>query len=238
MTTHIDNFQCQIASYFRELILAIAYLDIGSSNLASASKDASVALTLAHDLTTEPMYLRELLPHSAAVAHGIAELFQTKTIAAWADLLNSLFAYFVTAHLEGQKRIPELKTRSVRIDFSSEIDITSQLREGLIADFAFQQYAEKVKIINCILNPDGRCEDELSIIRKHVLIRNSIQHHGGTVYEDMLKKLGNQHLVIFDHEGNSIKRQVEEPIALFIPELDHLKGALFRLTNNWRARFA
>lgn len=238
MTAHIENFQGQVAAYFRELILATAYLDIGRRNLAGAPKDASVSLTLAPDVTTEPMYLKELLPHSAAVVQGISELFQTKTIAAWSDLLNNLFAHFVTAHLLGEKPVPELKRRTTRIGFTSKSDITSQVREGLIADFAFEKYAERIKTINRVLNPDWQRQDELSIIKKHVLIRNSIQHHGGRVYEDMLTELGSKYLIIFNHDGNPISLQAEEPIALFIPELDHLKGALFRLTNNWRKRFA
>lgn len=231
MTKFIDQFQGQVATYFRQLILATAYLDIGRSSLAGASKDASVALTLAPDVTTEPRYLREIFPHSSAVAQGISELFQTKTIAAWADLLNAQFAQFAAAHLDGRKRFPEFKKRATRIDFSSESDIASQVREGLIADFAFEKYAERIKLINRILNPDEACQEELSIIRKHVFIRNSIQHHEGMVYEDMLKELGCTQICVFDREGNQKNLRAGESIQLFVPELDHLKGSLFRLTN-------
>lgn len=206
--------------------------------MAGASMNASVTLTLAPDVTTEPMYLRELLPHSSSVAQGISELFQTKTIAAWSDLLNDLFAHFVTDHLEGRKRLPELKRRTTRIDFSSETDVTSQVREGLISDFAFEKYAERIKIINRMLNPESKCQDELSIIRRHVMIRNSIQHHAGNVYDDMLRELGSQKIEVLDNDGNPTTLRAGESIRLFIPELDHLKGALFRLTNSWRAHLA
>lgn len=238
MTAHIDNFHVQIAANFRQLILATAYLHIGSQNVAGASMDASVALTLAPDVTTEPMYLRELLPHSSAVAQGISELFQTKAIAAWSDLLNALFAHFVTDHFEGRKRPPELKRRTTRIDFSSETDVASQVREGLISDFAFEKYTERIKIINRMLNPESECQEELSIVRRHVMIRNSIQHHAGIVYDDMLRELGSQQIEFLDNNGNPITIRAGEPIRLFVPELDHLKGALFRLTNFWRARIA
>jgi hypothetical protein len=54
----------------------------------------------------------------------------------------------------------------------------------------------------------------------------------------MLRELGSKQLVVFDQDANSINLQAGEPIVLFVPELDHLKGGLFRLTNTWRARFA
>ena len=238
MATPVKEFQGQIATYFRQLTLATAYLEIGSGQLAKAPGNASVALKLADDVTTEPMQLGELLPHSNAVAVGIAELFQTKTIAAWSDLLNKLFAHFVTAHLDGIKSFPELKSRSTRIDFSVNSDIDSQIREGLVADFAFEKYSDRVKVVNRVLNPKGVHEDELSIVKKHVLVRNSIQHHGSSVYTDMLKELGSNHIVLLDREGKATNLSVGEPIQLFVPELDHLKGALFRVTNTWSAHFA
>jgi hypothetical protein len=200
--------------------------------------DASVALTIAPDVTTEPISLRELLPHSSAVDQGITELFQTKFIAAWSDLLNNLFKHFVIDHLEGRNRFPELKHRSTRIDFSSEVDVASQVREGLISDFPFDKYAERIKIINRVLNPESKCQDELSIIRRHVMIRNSIQHHEGIFYEVMQRELGSQKILILDSNGNQIYICAGESIRLFVPELDHLKGALFRLTSFWRTRIA
>src|SRR4029077_20395443 len=107
MPTLIDKFQESVAESMQQLILAIAYLEIGDRQISAAPGDASVALTLAPDVTTEPLYLRELLPHSPAVAQGIAELFQGKTTSAWFDLLGNLFAQFVTAHLSDVKRFPE-----------------------------------------------------------------------------------------------------------------------------------
>src|SRR6266550_953856 len=112
------------------------------------------------------MYLHELLPHSSAVAHGASELFQSKAIAAWADLLNVLFEMFVTAHIEGKRRYPELKKRSTRLDFSSIDDINTQVRSGLVADFAFGKYADRIRAINRILNPGDELQVQLLVIKK------------------------------------------------------------------------
>jgi len=68
MSAQIDNFHAVVTAYYRQLILAIAYLDIGNRTVGSAPPNASVELTLAHDVVTEPIYLRELIPHTADVA--------------------------------------------------------------------------------------------------------------------------------------------------------------------------
>jgi hypothetical protein len=238
MATPIHDFQAQIATHFRQLTLATAYLEIGSQYLVKAPPTASVALKLAHDVTTEPMRLSELLPHSSAVVEGVSELFQMKAVAAWSDLLNHLFAQFISAHLDGTKSFPELKKRTTRIDFSVNSDIGSQVREGLLADFAFEKYADRFRVVNRILNPKSLREDELSTIKKHVLIRNALQHHGSCVYAEMLKELGSSHIEVLDRDGKNTTLAVSDPIRLFVPELDQLKGALFRVTNTWSTHLA
>jgi hypothetical protein len=184
------------------------------------------------------MALHELLPHSSAVNQGVSELFQSKAIAAWADLLNVLFERFVTAHIDGTRQFPELKKRSTRLDFSSTEDINSQVRIGLVADFAFGKYADRIQTINRILNPQGDHQPELSVIKKHVAIRNSNQHHGGRIHDDMLKDLGASNIEVLDHAGTPKLLASGQAIELYVPELDRLKGALFRITNGWKAHLA
>jgi len=234
----VDEFQQQLTSYFRELILATAYLQIGEQSIYRLPADASVSLVLAEGVTTEPMYLRELQPHSASVSLGIAELFQTKVIAAWADLLGSLFEYFVQMHLEGRRPFPALSKRTTKVGFSDSVDLVEQVRQGLIADFAFGRYAERIKTIAGTLTPSANTSRALLVVRKHVAIRNSTQHHGGRVYDDMLRELSTRTLDVLDHFGRPLSLQVGEPIHLYIPELDGLKSALFIITNEWREQLA
>ena len=132
MSAHIDHFQGLITSRFRELVLATAYLEIGQQATKQSPPTASVSLNLADGITTEPMFLRELQPHGASVILGVAELFQTKAIAAWTDLLNALFESFVGMHMTGKRHIPEFKKRSTRLDFGSAEDVLTQVRHGQI----------------------------------------------------------------------------------------------------------
>jgi hypothetical protein len=76
----IDDFQRQAAIHYRQLILGNAYVGIGSRLLASALPETNLAITTAPGISTEPIFVRDLLPQSPDVAQGIAELFQTKLI--------------------------------------------------------------------------------------------------------------------------------------------------------------
>ena len=238
MSAPIDQFQTLLTRYFRDLVLATAYLEIGHRTILQSPPQASVTLTLAPDLTTEPMSLQELLPHSSSVSLGTAELFQTKSMAAWSDLLNTLFEHFVELHMGGKRLFPEIKKRGTRLDFSSAVEPLLQVRQGLVADFAFGKYVDRIQTISRILVPDHHVDQELRTIRKHVAIRNATQHHAGTVYEDMLKDLGSASIEVFDRDGRPLTLTVGQSIALYVPELDRLKSSLFVVTNHWRAQLA
>ncbi len=238
MSKHINDFQQLLTSHFRELVLATAYLEIGHNSIKQSPPNASISLTLADGITTEPMFLCELKPHSASVSLGIAELFQTKAVAAWSDLLNTLYEFFIAMHVDGTQHFPAFKKRSTRLDFTSTEDLITQVRRGLVADFAFAKYSERIQTICRVLVPPDRLQQELSTVRKHVAIRNATQHHAGRVYDEMLRDLGSVTLEVLNHAGRAVELQQDQPIALYVPELDRLKSSLFIITNEWRDQLA
>jgi hypothetical protein len=234
MKTVIDRFQGAVSDSFRQLTLAIAYLNIGSSVINAGPANASVALSLDKDIKTEPFYLKELLIQSGTVEKGVLELYQNKMIAAWSDLLGDLFSRFMDMHFSGIREFHELKKRSVRLDFSKGTDLNEQIRVALAADFAFQRYAERIKIIDELLNPDRKYSTELTTIKKHVFIRNAVQHHAGKVYKDMLKELGCSKLTLLDGNADLRELDVDDLILLSVPEIDTLKRGIYLLSNEWR----
>jgi hypothetical protein len=234
----IDEFQLLLTNRFRELVLATAYLQIGEQSIIRMPAAFSVSLTLADGATSEPMALQELRPHSGSVGLGIAELFQTKVIAAWADLLVELFEYFVQMHLEGRKAFPALRKRTTKVGFSDAVDLVEQVRQGLVTDFAFQPYRDRIKIITSVLIPSASGNRALQTIKKHVSIRNSTQHHAGRVYGDMLRELSVSSLDVLDATGRKVSLNEDDVINLYVPELDQLKGALYIITNQWREQLA
>lgn len=156
MKAAIDKFQGAVSDNFRQLILAVAYLNIGSRVINTSPTDASVELSLGKDIKTEPFYLRELLIHSSTVEEGVLELYQNKMIAAWSDLLGDLFSFFVDMHFSGIRKFHELKKRTARLDFSLETDLNEQISSALTADFAFLRYSDRLKIVDELLNPEGK----------------------------------------------------------------------------------
>lgn len=236
MSALIDAFQASLAAGFRELVLATAYLEIGHRATMQSPPTAAVSLILADGISTEPMFLHELQPHRGAVVFGIAELFQTRAIASWSDLLNDLFAKFVEEHIAGVRNIPAFKKRSTRLDFASSANVLDQIREGLVSDFAFSKYADRIQTIGRVLSLSAHSAAELQIVRKHVFIRNATQHHGSKVYEDMLRELGANSISVLNGAGATINLIENQHIALFVPELDRLKSALFIITNEWRGQ--
>jgi len=234
MKSLIDNYQKSISDYFRQLTLALAYISIGAKTISASPQNISIQLTLDKDIVTEPMFLKDLLAYNVNVEDSMLELFQHKLIAAWHDLLTDLFLHFLEQHFSQKRRFTELKRKAPKIDFSSDIDLVIQIREGLLVDFSFEKYTERIRIINGILNPAKNCDNELSFIKKHVFIRNAIQHHEGQVYNDMMKELGIAQLQMLNKEAENTLLKVDDKIKLSIPELDALKRALFRISNEWR----
>src|SRR5437016_2552940 len=134
MKAAIDDFQEVLANYFRQQVMGVSYLAIGAQVVAQTSPAASIELLLDTDLKTEPLFLRELLPHRESVRQGIFELFQNKMIAAWSDLLGDLFAKHVEAHFKGGRAFAELKKRRVELDFGSGEPLEQQIITRLNAD--------------------------------------------------------------------------------------------------------
>ncbi|TOL61671.1 hypothetical protein CGH93_23695, partial [Vibrio parahaemolyticus] len=64
---------------------------------------------------------------------------------------------------------------------------------------------------------------ELDTIKKHVLIRNAIQHHRGYAYSDMFKILGSQSFEVMDHNGKIQTVVSGDKILVTVPEFDLLK---------------
>jgi hypothetical protein len=234
MKALIDKFQGTISDNFRQLILAVAYLNIGARVISASPTDASVELSLGKDIKTEPFYLRELLIHSGTVEEGVFELHQNKMIAAWSDLLGDLFSCFVDMHFSGVRKFHELRKRTARLDFSLETDLLEQISTALIADFAFQRYADRVKIVDELLNPDGKHSAELSTIKKHVFIRNAVQHHASRVYRDMLRELGCSKLAVLSGDADLRELDLDDRVLLSVPELDSLKRSVYLVSNEWR----
>jgi hypothetical protein len=100
---------------------------------------------------------------------------------------------------------------------------------GLIGDilraYKFEPYKEKVDILFRTLEfkPDEAIAREL---RKHVLLRNCIQHHEGQVTADTLRLAGTQKFVIRGDNGSDIELGAWSVITFSVSELRAFAKAL------------
>lgn len=234
MITAIDAFQGRIAAHFRELILAMAYLKVGGPALANANANDVVDVLLDEDIRSEPIKVSELLPHAEGVSAGILELYQSKMVATWADLLVELFGHFVRRHFDGIHPYPELKRRSARLDFADNTALRLQVERTLIGEFSFEPYGDRVRTVDVVLNPEHKHSDLLGVVRLHVHIRNAIQHHGGRVHPQMLKDVGASEVSLLNAAAHPMAFAANKQLLLSVPEIDTLKRAFFRLSNEWR----
>lgn len=229
MHSCVRDFQHRLNGLFREFILGFAAHELGMRQLVN-SPDMSVSILLSGDAYSEPIFAKELVEKQSAVQRGIAELFQSKAIAMWGDLLSDLYRECVRQHLEGTKNYDILAPRKVAFDFKSPEGLAEQLLVTLVSDFAFLDYKSRYKELVKLFSLGGYGR-QASIISKHVEIRNAFQHHGGVLHAGGLRNLGLAKLVLKGDDGADFDLCVGDVIFLSSVEIDVLKSTLFEVAS-------
>lgn len=238
MKSIIDHFQLKMNQNFAEFTLATSCAEAGLNLISKSNKGATVSLTLGEDLYSEPVTFGELLTASSDFLSNSIALYQNIMIAAWSDLLDEVFNYFICKHFNGELKFSSLKKQTIKLDFSLSTSMEDQIKNALINEFSFKNYTDRFKIISSILNENNDSSLEEYIIKKHVLIRNAVQHHNGIAYSDMFKLLGETTFSVLNREGSSTNIKCGEKIYISVPEFDLLKRSLHLLTQRWRNNYA
>ncbi|MCE9951636.1 MULTISPECIES: hypothetical protein [Aeromonas] len=234
MDNIIDVFQGKLNATFSEFTLATSCAEAGLNLISQSQSNSAVSLHLGDDLYTEPVQFSELLFVSNDFISSTIALYQNMMIASWSDLLDDLFNHYLELHFNGKYFFSALKKQSIKIDFSSSETLENQIKDALQKDFSFKSYNEKIKLIIDALGCTSKNKLELSIIKKHVLIRNSIQHHNGLTYLDMFKLLGSESMTTMDRNGKPQEVVLGDKIYITVPEFDLLKRCLQIVTQTWR----
>lgn len=230
MQEAIDNFQDALSANFRELLLGMAAFELGMRSLQE-NLSGSVSILVAGGASSEPIHVSTLIHNQDTVKRGNIELFQSKAIALWNDLIVDLYTVSVCNHIDHSVRSAALKKSKVDIDFSLEILIPDQIKNALVRDFSFSNHGSKLDVIKKIF-PMASYSSQLSFIKKHVEIRNSFQHHSGIMHAGGLKILGVDKISIKDDDGNDVNVCAGEKIHISVVEIDKLKSALFELSSH------
>jgi hypothetical protein len=229
MQRAIEKFQVALAVNFRELLLGVAAFELGMQALDNNRK-ASISISIADGAHYEPIHVSDLFQNAASVKHGPIELFQSKCVAMWNDLTVDIFSAAVTEHLDGVVAQPDLGSYKIQVDLASSMPILEQIKTKLISDFAFTNHGDRLRSIGKII-PLKNVKHQIDLIRKHVEIRNSFQHHGGVLHAGALKILATKNIKVKDGVGKDVALSLGQKIELSVIEVDLLKSALFEVSS-------
>jgi len=230
----IDDLTARLGILFKELLLAHSLLKLGYGILPYVEDNASVETVVGLSISIEPIPIKELKQYSERLPHFTLEVFHGRMVQCWQNCITTVFCHLLDLHFAESRQFTELKKRQVYIDFRSGQDVVTQARDGLIANFEFEKYSERVKLINRILNPEGLHQEHLQNIHKHVLIRNSFQHKDGIIDKYLLQDLGVAEITLLDHDGHPITCHEQDKIDITIPEFDCFRRSLITVGQVWR----
>jgi hypothetical protein len=229
MLEAIGKFQGELSSLFRDLMLGVAAFHVGLDAMQKMP-NASMCLDLSGGASSEPIWISELIANRETVRRGAIELFQSKAIAIWHDLLNEIYFVALRQHFDGVKSWPGLKVKKATFNFASGVPLAEQVRNSLAEDFAFVKYKDKFDTVKKIIVLEG-VSQHFEFIRKHVEIRNAFQHHNGTMHQGGLDLLGLQKITVKDDGGDNVDVCLHGRIMLSVIEVDVLKSRLFEVTS-------
>jgi hypothetical protein len=230
----IDQFIVKVNLLLKEFLAAWTMYDVGRDAIDTISNDVSIAPCVGYNQRVAPIPILFIKQYKRQYPHFILEVYQNKLVQVWNGLLNDIFCLLLEEHMAGTRKFVELKKQQIKVDFRSDEHLLVQLKESCSKDFAFWEYDDRPKVINNVLNPDGKRQKELRNIRKHILIRNVIQHAGGIVNDYLLKELGSKEIILKDKVGKQMSLKKDDKILLSIPELYDFLSCLLYVAQTWR----
>lgn len=219
---------------FKQYILAYTALSFGQGTLSGFPDSVCIKTTMGLNVEIEPIPMGKLKHYKEYLPNFLLEIFHGKLVQVWLECLSRLFKVLVDLHFSRKRQFTELKKRNLTLDFQESIALEDQVRERLCRDFDYQRYGERVKLINSVFNPSQEQSLNLANIAKNVQIRNSFQHHGGTIDEFLLKELGVQQIPLIGPDGRLRDYKLGDAIELSIAEFDAFRRSLLMIGQVWR----
>jgi hypothetical protein len=237
----IDRLIEDVNLTFNKLLAYYTMYDQGQKSLRETLSQYEEGVIMSPKVGTnlhiEPIPIKDIKQFSDDYPYFISEVFHGKLVGIWNNCLTNIFSLFIDLHFTGKRDFKELKKLDIKLDFNSNENFNSHIKNRIIKAFDFnKEYSERQKLINNILNPNNESNEELDNILKNVLIRNIIQHKNNIVDSYSLKKLGSTQIKILDIAGNSKIYKEDDKILLTIPEIYSFKSSMFYIGQIWRVK--
>ena len=234
INTRLDQAILEANALFKEFLAAWVMYTIGRDNLPRIANDTAISPCVGYNQRIEPIPIAIIKRFVVGYPHFILEVYHGKFVHLANRLMDDIFCVLLEEHLLKTRPFVELKTQQVKIDFSAEEDLLTQLKENCAKDFTFYKYSERLKIVNKALNPGNDGQDQIANIKKHILVRNAIQHSNGMVDDYMLRELGRTDFELADERGNMMTYTKGDKVMLTIPELHGFMSSLLGVVQEWR----
>jgi len=232
----LDQSILEANELFKEFLAAWVMYIIGTNNLPNIAKDTMISPCVGYKQRFDPIPIAVIKRFTTGYPHFILEVYQGKFVCLVNRLLDDLFCVLLDEHLRMTRRFVELKSQQVKIDFSIEDDLPTQLKMNCARDFTFFRYSKRLEIVNKALNPNNNATDQLANIKKHILIRNALQHSNGIVDDFILRELNLTEFELADEQGKMMSYKKGDKVFLTIPELYSFMNAVLGIVQEWRVK--
>ncbi len=168
---------------------------------------------------------------------AVEEMVHARLVQQWHDFLESLYVQLVKEHLVEGKHHPGLETMSVKVDFRDPGDLAEDVARAATQQFAYSEAPAKLRTVAAALDveiPTALSES----IRKHVAVRNVLQHNEGVLRDVDLRFLGREgsYITLQNNSDEPAATSVGERVKVTFWELvavrNHFRAAALQLVPN------
>ena len=230
----IDTVITESNRLFHQFLLAHTALSLGQGTLTGFPDTICITTTVGLNIEIEPIPMGELKRYRDELPNFLVEIFHGKLVQIWHECLSNLFQILVDFHFSGQRQFVELKKRNISLDFQENAILEIQVKDRLCRDFGFQNYSDRVKLLNAVFNPNQEQSEHLGNVSKNVQVRNAFQHREREVDEFLLRELGVQKISLLDRDGKPREYMLGDTLELSVPEFDAFRRSLLMVGQVWR----
>ena len=153
---------------------------------------------------------------------ALPELVHAQLIQKWYGFLNQLVEQMVYDHVSGVRLYPKIRNKKVELNLEvvernnlvQIQEISRRFREAFDFEKGYEKLAQVANWLNIEVDKDLK-----DSIKKHIIVRNLLQHNHGCIRDSNLKELGKASIQLIDESINIKEFKVEERVKISIYEL-------------------
>lgn len=219
-----DRFHARMEEAFKLLVALDAAVNLGTrwlkDNVArypDATLHTGVGPPTATTVMTRPFPMSDAVQVLRGRPQLTTELVHGLVMQWWYDFLQEAFEAIFRDHLNGSKPRAKFERVDLRLEAGGGVPLLDAVVAGAARDFSFEPAHERLpklaKVLGTKLNADN-----VAIQRRHILVRNVIEHAGGVLRPDDLRPLGVSSIELFDADHDPVTFKAGDRLVLTVWE--------------------